>query len=134
MIFAVGLIAGCAASGLSSPIAIRYSYEDSIPLKAFRLSYRNETSRPVCLTPDNWPNGAGKLDQALSRASVEIEGQQARYVVKDFNTGYCPECAVRLAPGESITGVIPYGEFSIPEEFHTNKKILHFQPYALICK
>lgn len=134
IIFGVALIAGCATGELSAPTSIPYQYEDSFALKAFRLTYRNDSKKAVCLTPDNWPNVAGKLDQASSRVWVEIDGRNGRYVMKDFNTGYCPQCALRVAPGESITGIIPYGEFLIPGELYSAKKTLHFQPQGLSCK
>lgn len=134
MIFGVALIAGCATTELGQSADIPYLYEDLIPMKAFGLTYKNETSKPMCLTPDNWPNDAGKLDQASSRAWVEIKGTQSRYAIKDFNTGYCPQCAQRVRPGETVTGIIPYEEFLIPEKYQSAKKTLHFHAQGFVCK
>lgn len=134
LIFGTVLIAGCATTGVGQSIAIPYLYEDAVQMKAFRLTYKNETNKKMCLTPDNWPNAAGKLDQASSRAWIEIEGSPERFAVKDFNTGYCPGCAQKVGSGETLTAIIPYSEFSIPEEHHAAKKTLHFQPQAFLCK
>lgn len=133
-VIGIALIAACSTIDMEQSVAISYLYEDVPMFKELRISYTNRTNKTMCLTPDNWPNAAGKLDQASSRVSVEVEGTVHQYRIRDFNTGYCPKCAEKVQPGDTLIGAIPYSEFSIPKSEYSAKKFLHFQPYAFPCE
>jgi hypothetical protein len=129
--FALVALAGCATAIKSHISKINYSYTDDLNNRSFNLEYVNTENRKICISPDYWPNQAGKINQASSYVWVDIE--QYRFNLLDYNTGYCPKCSIKVLPGQKITGHIPYAEFQIPEHFYKAKKILHFQPQSSSC-
>jgi len=134
LIFSALLITSCTTHVFYKMIIIPYTYEDQSSSKTFRLTYKNTTQHQICVSTENWPNAAGKINGASSNVWVEIEGSHTPYKIADFNTGYCPGCVSKVNPGETITGTIPYSEFSIPQSLSGNNKILRFRPQGYICK
>ncbi len=126
------LLFGCAAGPTSRVFDVAPTVTDEVSLHQFSVTYRNNNNKKVCLTPDNWPNSVGKVDQASSRVWATIEGRQ--YKIADFNTGYCPQCATKVQPGRTVEAKIPYSEFEIPEQLYQSEKSLHFQATAFFCK
>lgn len=125
------LVAACATVSKEKAFPIDVSSEDNPPSESIRVSYDNNTSKTVCLTPENWPNSAGKINQASNIVWLEIG--KGRFPLKDFNTGSCHGCVERVGPGRRISASIPYSEFDLPANLTKASKILHFQPTAFYC-
>jgi hypothetical protein len=130
-ILALFLVAACATVPKDTVFAIDVSSEDDPSSESIRVSYNNTTAKTVCLTPENWPNSAGKINQASDIVWLEI-GKE-RYPLKDFNTGSCSSCVERVGPDRRISASIPYSEFDLPANLTKASKVLHFQPTAFYC-
>jgi hypothetical protein len=130
-VLALFLVAACATAAKDTVFAIVVSSEDDSSSESIRVSYSNTNAKMVCLTPENWPNSAGKINQASDIVWLEI-GKE-RYPLKNFNTGSCSNCVVRVIPGQIISASIPYSEFDLPASLTKASKVLHFQPTAFYC-
>lgn len=130
LLTSIFVLSACASSP-AAPFPLPYSWADEVESRTFQLTYTNRTDRTVCLAPDNWPNEAGKVDQASSILWVTIVGK--KYHIEDFNTGYCPDCAVRVRPGQQVAASLRYDDFSIPEELYQARKTLHFDAVGFTC-
>ena len=124
------LVTACATT-LAQPWRIAYSYEDDPSNQRLVLKYENRTSRDVCLTPENWPNQAGMLNQAGDTAYIAIDG--ARFAISDVNTGYCPGCHFRVRKGKSVIATMPYSHFGIPNRLARRPKTFHFEAFGQEC-
>lgn len=52
----------------------------------------------------------------------------------NFNTGYgIGGCPTYVAPGQEITGFIPYTDFALPPELGQRDKQLQFTPLGYAC-
>lgn len=131
IVLCTALLFGCAAKSDTRTFDIAPSITDDWQLEAFMVSYRNTGKKTVCLAPDNWPNSSGKMEQASSRVWFDIGG--SRYTIEDFNTGFCPQCAVKVRVGEIVKSKIPYTEFYIPSSLYSSQKSLHFRPTGFFC-
>jgi hypothetical protein len=127
----VALAAGCATH--SALIPIKYEYADVPAEHQIEVAYRNTTRITMCLLPEQWPNQAGKINQASD--SVFLVVGQERFPIENFNTGYCPQgCATRVAPGETVSSSIQYADFGLPERLKDAPKTLEFSPMGFKCK
>jgi hypothetical protein len=54
--------------------------------------------------------------------------------MKDFNTGYCPGCSIKVKPDEEIKGFFNYVDFEVPITEYGNKKMLIFSPMSAYCR
>jgi hypothetical protein len=121
---------GCAASTGLFPI--RYEFVDIPSERRIELHFRNDLGHFVCLSPEFWPNQAGKINQA-SGAVFLLVGTQ-RFPIEDFNTGYCRDCALRIAPDESVTASVRYESFGVPDSLVNEEKRIEFLPKAYRCR
>lgn len=129
--FALLFAFGCAAA--SEAVYLPYLMSDRPDLRRIELRYRNNTKSAVCVSPDFWPNQAGKIHEATD-ILVLVVGNE-RFPVVDFNTGYCPQgCYERVAPGQEIFGFISYDDFQLPERLWTATKRLEFRPQGFACR
>lgn len=125
------LLSGCAST--TALIPINYRMVDNPQKERIELSYRNESSKTMCLLPEHWPNAAGKINQASDVVDVVV-GEE-RFPIEDFNTGYCPQgCATYVAPGEQVSAFIPYSAFGLPHRLVNELKALEFAPKAFECR
>lgn len=125
------VLAGCAT--VPQPVPIEWHIVDQPEARRVELFFRNETKNAICLTADDWPNSAGKLDSMGGR--VFLNAGDKRFAMNDFNTGYCPKgCGRRVAPGEEITGFLSYEDFNLPEQLVFAKKTLEFEPIGVACR
>ncbi len=128
-----GSVAACATAADRAPIT--YQMIDHPDQNRIELHYRNDTRHPVCLTASFWPNADGKLYQTGDRVAL-IVGDR-RFPIAQFNKGACIAveltCVARVAPGEEITGSIPYREFGLPARLRYTSKTLYFSPLAPEC-
>jgi len=135
VLFCSILLSGCMTqargSSTGEPENILYTYKDDRENSKILLTYENDKSVQMCLSPNNWPNSAGKINQAASRVILEIDGRA--FPLEDFNTGYCANCSIRVKPQEMITGVLSYQDFGIPVDLYNSSKVLRFQPRAYPC-
>lgn len=122
-------LAGCASIPGTVPMALQV--RDEPAARRIVLVYRNPTEWKMCLTPDNWPNAAGVLDQASNRAVLVAGGE--RFPIRDANTGYCPRCSLAVKPHEEVAAAIPYSEFALPERLYAAPKSFDFHPQAYAC-
>ena len=129
---ALCFLLGCAARVLSVPV--QYELIDHPDERRIELLYRNDSGKMVCLSAEDWPNLAGKLNQMGNRVFLLVRGE--RFPVENFNTGYCvgDACAKRVAPGEQISGSIPYKDFDLPKRLWGEPKTLEFSPQAYVCR
>ena len=127
LVAAMGL--GCATSTEIFPIV--YEFVDLPEQRRIELSYRNDRGVAVCLTPEFWPNHAGKIDQASDIIFLVVGDH--RFPIEEFNTGYCPGCAVRVEPGETVRATIVYESFGVPDALANKEKRLIFTPKASRC-
>jgi hypothetical protein len=124
------LLVGCATVAASIPI--QYIYSDAPSRAGIELSYVNRTNRTVCLSPSQWPNSAGKINQA-NRVSLIVDGQ--RYPIEVFNTGYCfGGCPTYVEPGQRVRAFVPYRDFKLPPALASKSKQLEFSPSGYVCK
>lgn len=124
------IMSGCV--GPKTKIPIEYQFIDIPEERRIELRYQNDLKYTVCLFPEVWPNQAGKIDQASDSMILVIEGES--FPVIDFNTGYCPGCAIRVSPGEDVKTSVSYDDFNVPEHFETSEKILDFSPFVFRCR
>jgi hypothetical protein len=131
-IFVPMIAVACATVPSSATFKISVDSYDDPSSESIRVSYKNETGRTVCLTPENWPNSFGKINQASNTVWLVVDG--IRFELKNFNTGYCAACAKRVANEQVINSNIPYFEFGLPNELYRKKKVIYFQSYAFYCE
>lgn len=131
-LFFIVAVAGCTTNSAPEPI-LDWRLLDLPETKRIELSLRNNTHKSICLTPDDWPNSAGKLNANGGEASLRI-GEEV-YPIRPFDTGYCPNgCWTKVAPGETIEGFFLYEDFDLPERLRFEPKILIFEPRATFCQ
>lgn len=132
VVISVSLFIGCATKIASVPIS--FQFVDHPDEGRVELLYRNESKRTVCISANNWPNLAGKVNQMGDRVFLIAAGQ--RFPIEDFDTGYCigEKCAQRVRPGEQISASIPYTEFGLPESLTKEPKTLEFSPTGYLCR
>jgi hypothetical protein len=129
-ILALGLL-GCVHSDVPLPFDV--AVVDRPDLKAFEITLTSRATRAFCFTPEFWPNPAGRLSAAAQVASVDVDGRT--FATLRFNQGYCPglDCAVRVRPGQTISGRLSYATFDLPAELADEPKVLRFSPLAVAC-
>lgn len=120
---------GCATKSTLAPIS--YHFADNPNKHQVELTYRNESKTSRCLSPEQWPNTAGKIDQGSDYVFLVVGDK--RFPIEDFNTGYCPGCATSVAPGKEVSAVISYKDFNLPENLTNESKRLEFKPKAFEC-
>jgi len=120
---------GCTSS--YEVFEIPYSYLDQPEYERVEVRFRNTFRYDVCLVPEFWPNKAGAIDQARGLVFLVIDGK--RFSIRNINTGYCPGCFIRVAPGEEVVAYIPYTDFDLPKELYSLKKTLVFSPKGERC-
>jgi len=130
---ALGVLASCVSSAERVPLT--YQMTDHPDENRIELRYHNDTKHTMCLTASFWPNAEGKVYQMGSRVGLIVDGR--RFPISQVNKGPCVvveyNCVARVAPGESITGSIPYKEFNLPESLRYKPKALNFAPTAPAC-
>jgi hypothetical protein len=125
------LITGCATTP-EPLVPIAYQFRDNPIERRVELTYQNRSRDSMCLLPENWPNLAGKINQASDIVHLIINHE--RFAVEDFNTGYCPKgCVTRANPGEKLEAFISYKDFNLPDRLINEPKILEFASVAFKC-
>lgn len=76
---------------------------------AFSLSLANPSDHDRCIAAELWPTAGGQLHFASQRVRVEDDGRV--FPIRDENTGYCPDCQVRVPARGGITATLPWSEF-----------------------
>jgi len=132
--FAIAILAsGCA--GTTRMIPIEYRFHDIPEERRIEITYHNDLKDTLCLSPETWPNEAGKINQASEYVFLVIDGR--RFPIVDFNTGYCPEadgCALYVSPGQETSASISYSDFNVPKDLENLEKELEFSPVAFKCR
>jgi len=77
----------------------------------FDIELESQTSKPLCLSVDDWPNGLGEMHYSSGHVFARV-GEQ-RYAIRDQNFGYCigSRCSHRIEPGQRLRGLVSYAEF-----------------------
>lgn len=131
LLVALSCLPGCAALD-SRLVDISYSLRDEPASERVILEYKNTTNRTICLSPEHWPNSAGRIDQPAG--AVVLMASEAKYPMEGFNTGYCPQgCAIAVKPGTTIASAIPYKHFNLPRTAFSAPKRLDFHPIGFVC-
>ena len=98
----------------------------------------NDSPSKWCFNHGEWPGYTGAMNQRGDLSSgyavtLTIDGKI--HPVKDRNLGYCPaHCDTVVKPGETITGEIPYSEFSVAEDEVDKEKTLSLPLSVLLCR
>jgi hypothetical protein len=117
---------------MTASVPLAYRFTDVPERGGIEVRYRNSTRAVMCLSPDQWPNQAGKLNQVSDRVVLIVDGKS--FPLEDFNTGYCVGgCPTYVDPGEEIRGFIPYNHFALPPEMVGKPKQLLFTPLGYVC-
>lgn len=113
---------------------VPYTYDDNLDQSRFDLTFKNETNRAVCLSADQWPGRHGQVNHQRDR--IFLVSDEMRYSIKQFNTGYCigETCTLTIAPGEKITGSIPFEHFDAPIDAHTTSKSFEYDLRGWYCR
>lgn len=115
-------------------VELNWFYSDHPDEEQIEIGYKNDTSRSICLSPTDWPNEAGKVNEPQGAIAVSVDGK--RFPMTDFNSGYCfgNDCTRRVSPGETILARMWYRDFNLPKIYWTHKKVLEFRAVGWICK
>jgi hypothetical protein len=114
-------------------VPIEYQYVDRPEKRRIELFFQNVQQTAVCLTADDWPNSAGKLDSMGGRVLLVVDDEI--FPMENFNTGYCPKgCWLRVASGGEIDGFLTYKDFQLPERLVDAPKSLIFNPLGEECQ
>jgi len=128
---AAAALAACATT--FDYVPINWQQFDNPEARRIDLSFRNDGKRAICFTASYWPDAYGKLDSMGGRVFLNVA--EERFSIEEFNTGYCPKgCGRRVAPGEIITGFLPYSDFGLPERLVFEPKVLEFSPQGVECR
>jgi hypothetical protein len=119
----------CTSTGRLFPIG--YDFVDLPGERRIEIRYRNQFVYAVCLLPEFWPNKAGKIDHASGEVFLVIAGRH--FQIEEFNTGYCPDCPLRVEPGKEVRARIEYEAFAVPESLAGEEKRLQFAPRGYRC-
>lgn len=105
---------------------------DNPNAQRFELEFVSKANRAICLTPDHWPNSAGRIDSDEG-TTVVVGGQ--RFPLTDFGTGYCPGCVeARVRSRGTVRASLPYGGFGdLPPDLYGSEKSLEFSPVPNWC-
>ena len=114
-------------------VPLDYRLVDHPGQNRVELLYLNDTGKTLCLSKGNWPNQAGKPDFAGGRVFLVVYGE--RFPIEDFNTGIPIDGhALRVLPGEEISGSISYMDFDLPESLRYEPKSLEYSLSAHVCQ
>lgn len=115
----------------------------------FDFKLVSRAKRDICISREQWPAfDLARIEKGFSPYSglhfagkhVFITVENERIYVKDQNFGYCfdnPEveqdyhktdCAIIVAPGETLTGAYPYSFFKKPFNVNANKTFTFTYP------
>lgn len=115
-------------------ISVHPRIVDRPDMEHVELSYTNYSKHFLCMSYGNWPNSDGWLDGASGSFALIVRGR--RHPIEDRNFGYCiggDKCGVRVSPGSSIQGFLPYGQFRLPAELRYEQKRLEYSIVAYVC-
>jgi len=126
------LLTNCATNTIEDT-SISYQFLDSPKKNKIELSYQNETGRTICLASEDWPNLAGKINQASDVIFLIVDDKS--FPIVEFNTGYCQgdPCVIKVKANEIITGSISYEDFNLPSNARSADKKLVYSPPAYFC-
>lgn len=127
-------LTACATANSQPDDRFTVEVRDRPERELFEVSLTSHSSERLCLSPEFWPNSHGSMPAAPQTATVAI-GADRFPIDGDYNAGFCPgdECAVRVPPGSTITGIILYQRFGIPRHLVQSPKLLEFHPSPYAC-
>lgn len=101
--------------------------------EAVTVQIRNTTDIELCISPEQWPMASGNLRGKSGLAVLVVNARS--FPSPSHVSGMCwgGGCFIRLSPGESITGVIPYDVFGLPPRLRNNAKTLTYDIIATTC-
>jgi hypothetical protein len=126
-----GLLVGCVS--VLTPLTVEYQTKDNPQMRRIDISYRNPYRFQVCLLREYWPDQSGAIESGERLAALRVE--ERRFPMLNFQFDYClPDCAIRVAPGQEVTGFLAYSSFELPEELYGKPESLNYYPVAYRCK
>ena len=124
---------GCSTSSIphaemqAAPPLFQVDSVDIPEKKQFELVLRSNDSRRICLSVDQWPNSAGKVNFGSDIAKLQFSSGSIN--MRDSNFGYCPGgCGlISIEPASEIRATIPYSEFGDPSAIEklSNKQLIY---------
>lgn len=99
----------------------------------FKLVLESKSRRQICTGSSEWPNAAGFMENASTRASVVAGQEKFRY--KDFSMDVCPwkSCGNPMNQGARIESSLFYRHFELPERLYDAPKELVYRPRPFWC-
>jgi hypothetical protein len=127
-----GWLVACVSPGALREIA--YEQQDMPENSVIEIRYRNHSDMKMCFPPGDWPNPAGAISDAETRAFLVVGAQ--RFAMEPFNGGYCTKsCSTLVKPGEDLITRIPYSFFDLPADLaQRSPKHLEFAAMAYSCR
>jgi hypothetical protein len=122
-------MAGCAYSRVHNPY-FSYNYQDDPKNSSFNLVLTNLSSRPLCISPDLWPNKGGIIP--VSSADIFVEVSKKKFPLQTSNDDWS-NGIISVPPGKTITGRLYYNSFKLPASTREESKVLHLVPIANPC-
>ena len=55
-------------------IELKWFYSDHPDDEQIEIGYRNELGKSVCLSPTDWPNEAGKVNEPQGSIAISVDG------------------------------------------------------------
>ena len=127
-------IGGCAVVGSGPEYLDKYQFKDVPDERKIALRYTNTTRTNRCISDSNWPDPNGAINSANSDIALIVGYGRMEFPVKDRHLGHCiPACTFVVKPGETIVGVIPYTEFSLPDRFIGARKTFQMELHSYRC-
>lgn len=129
-------LAACASSApirWASPTDFSLAIVDNPAHQRFELTLVSKVTAPLCLSREAWPDEAA-LPAGFDGATLTTNsGQRA---LLPTGSAYCPGgCGeVRVRPGESIRGAVPYAAFGDPAVITAETdRALVFEVHPFVC-
>ena len=127
-------LACCAAAPPTAPdFPLAWQLLDEPQLRRIEVLYSNPFNETVCVSQADWPRRSGDVDTMSDRMFLVVG--EKRFPIADFTGGICiGDCNIRVDPGKSIRGRIPYERFGLPEQLLYEKKTLIYPIFGDFCR
>lgn len=136
LLLAAAMLAGCASSvpiRWAPPTDYALIVTDNPAQQRFDLTLTSTAAEPLCLPHEAWPDEAA-LPAGFDGAMLSTNsGPRA---LLPTGSAYCPGgCGeVRVRPGESIRGAVPYAAFGDPAVIAAETtRALAFEVHPFVC-
>jgi hypothetical protein len=99
----------------------------------FRVRLEALTKRPICTGAGRWPTKSGHLGGSGLKLVALVAGRSFTYQDTAMEMCMFRECYNPIQKGMSLTSVLTYEGFGIPDELGLKPKALDFDPAPFWC-